>query len=307
LEGEEEMTSEFAIQTVGLTKMYENNLAVNGLDLEVHRGSVYGFLGLNGAGKTTTIKMLLNLAYPTSGQGKVLGYNIIDESIMIREKVGYVSEQTYIYEYMKISEVIDLCRQTYSSWDMQMVGRYLDLFELSVGKKVKELSKGMKNQLALAIALGSGPELLILDEPTGGLDPIKTKDFFGVILEQVAETGQTVFFSSHNLNEVERVADTVGIIHKGRLVFNKSLDDIKTSLKKIRVVFGDVLPETDRLQNISGVSSVINQGRGYIVECDENIDKIKKGIIEWNPIDIEVIDISLEDVFMRYTGGDRNV
>lgn len=119
-----------------------------------------------------------DLLYPTSGRGQVLGYDIVTDSIAIRERVGYVQEEPNMYDNMKISEIVNFCRETYANWDMQVVGRYLDLFELTVGKKVRELSKGMKNQLALVLALGARPDLLILDEPTGGLDPVKTRDFF---------------------------------------------------------------------------------------------------------------------------------
>jgi len=299
------MTTDLAIQTKGLTKMYKDTLAVNGLDLEVNRGSVFGFLGLNGAGKTTTIKMLLNLVYPTSGKATVLGYDIVTQSLQLRERVGYVGEEPVIYDYMKVSEVIDFCRGLYPHWDMKVAGRYLELFELPVGKKVKTLSKGMKNQLALAVALGSRPELLILDEPVAGLDPVKIRDFYGVILEQVVETGQTVFFSSHNLYEVERVADTVGIIHRGRLVFNRNLDDIKSNLKKIRMVFNEVVPVISP-DDYPGITSLTVQGRGVLLQCDSEPEKVLARLRELNPADIELIDMTLEDVFINYTGGGKS-
>ena len=299
------MTTDLAIRTKGLTKMYKDTLAVNGLDLEVKRGSVFGFLGLNGAGKTTTIKMLLNLVYPTSGEATVLGYDIVTQSLQVRERTGYVGEEPVIYDYMKVSEVVNFCRGVYNNWDMKMAGKYLELFELPVGKKVKALSKGMKNQLALAVALGSRPDLLILDEPTAGLDPVKTRDFYGVILEQVAETGQTVFFSSHNLYEVERVADTVGIIHRGSLVFNRSLDDIKTHMKKIRVVFNEETPIIS-IDNYPGVSSLTQQGRGMLLQCEKDPETVLVRLRELNPADIEVIDMTLEDVFIQYTGGEKS-
>ncbi|HWI54187.1 MAG TPA: ABC transporter ATP-binding protein [Desulfobacteria bacterium] len=298
------MTLDAAIVTKGLTKIYADNLAVNGLDLEVPRGTVYGFLGLNGAGKTTTIKMLLNLVYPTSGKGMVLGHDIVDETRLIKDKVGYVPEEPVLYEYMHISELLAFCKDTYSKWDMKTVGKYLDLFELSVGKKVKQLSKGMKNQLALALALGANAELLILDEPTGGLDPAKTRDFFRVILEQVAETGQTVFFSSHRLYEVERVADRVCIIHKGKQVFDKSIDDIKTSFKQIRVVFENE-ESVNKAGKIDGVASVIQQGRGCILESSKKPEAIIAALKEMKPLDIEVIDMNLEGIFLKYTGGEN--
>lgn len=300
------MVNDQAIITSGLTKMYKDSLAVNALDMSVEKGTIFGFLGLNGAGKTTTIKMLLNLVYPTSGNGTVLGLDIVKQSLQVREKVGYVPEEPVIYEYMKVSEVIDFCKNTYKNWDMKVVGQYLDLFGLSVGKRVKELSKGMKNQLALTIALGSRPEVLILDEPTQGLDPMKTRDFFRVVLDQVAETGQTVFFSSHNLYEVERVADAVGIIHNGKLVFTKDLNEIKTNLKRVRVVFKDEA-KLDRISDIPGVVSVMAQGRGYLIECESQTEKVVETLKHMAPLDIEVINMGLEDIFVKYTGGGPNV
>lgn len=309
MDGDEQMiteiNAEMAIQTFELTKMYNNELEVNALDLNVPRGSVFGFLGLNGAGKTTTVKMLLNLVYPTSGRGQVLGHDIVSQSLNVREKVGFVGEEPLMYDYMKVSEIVSFCRDTYPNWDMKTVGKYLDLFELPVGKKVRELSKGMKNQLALAVGLGNRPELLILDEPTGGLDPVKTRDFYRVILEQVAETGQTVFFSSHNLFEVERVADTVGIIHKGRMVFHMEIDKIKENLKKIRVVFREE-STGQNLEQLPGVTGVSRQGRGYVIECDSNLPEITAKLNEMVPLDLEVIDTGLEEVFIRYTGGGLN-
>lgn len=121
------MTTDLAIRTKGLTKMYKDTLAVNGLDLEVKRGSVFGFLGLNGAGKTTTIKMLLNLVYPTSGEAAVLGFDIVTQSLQVRERTGYVGEEPVIYDYMKVSEVVDFCRGVYDNWDMKIAGKYLEL------------------------------------------------------------------------------------------------------------------------------------------------------------------------------------
>lgn len=297
--------TEIAIKTSELTKSYAGIQAINGLNLQVNKGSIYGFLGRNGAGKTTTIKLLLNMVYPSSGQAWVFGHDVVREGLQVREKVGYVAEEPVIYEYMRIHEVLDFCKDTYDNWDIALVDRYLDLFELSAGRRVKELSKGMKNQLALVLALGSRPELLILDEPTGGLDPIKTKEFFGAILEQVSETGQTVFFSSHRLNEVERVADRVGIIHHGKLALEMGMDDLKAQMKNIRVAFGREQP-LDGIRGLAGIQGVIPQGRGYLLQCNGRIDGVVAMLKKLNPSDLEVIDVSLEDIFIRYTGGREN-
>lgn len=299
------MNTDYGIFTQQLTKFYRDMAAVKDLDLIVPKGSIFGFLGPNGAGKTTTIKLLLNLVQPSSGQGTVLGYDIVQQTMEIRQRVGYVSEESTIYPYLRVREVVEFCRDTYSQWDKAIIDKYLDLFELSQNKKVKELSKGMKNQLALVLALGACPELLILDEPTSGLDPAKTRDFFSAILEQVAETGQTVFFSSHQLHEVERIADTVGILHQGRMVFQKNLDELKTQMKRLRVV----LPEGSQVEDMTtwpGITQVHQQGRGYVIHCDGHLDELQTRLISLNPTDFEILDVSLEQVFLEYTGGDQH-
>lgn len=292
---------ELAIETINLTKQYGNQSAVYNLQLEVPQGSVFGFLGPNGAGKTTTIKMLLNLLYPTSGAGKILGLDIVTQSMRIRERVGYVSENQGMYRYMKVGEIINFCRGLYPKWDEAVVKKYLELFELPTGKKVKELSKGMKTQLGLTLALGSRPDLLILDEPTSGLDPIRTKEFLSVILEQVVDTGQTVFFSSHQLHEVERIADRVGLIAGGRLQFNKSMDDIKLKCKKIAVIFPEekLPPET---QGMPGIVKTVKQGRGFMLFIEDNLSDILHRLQQFNPADMQVYDQTLEDVFENYAG-----
>ncbi|MDN5294171.1 MAG: type transport system ATP-binding protein [Eubacteriales bacterium] len=296
--------TDFAIETWGLTKVFGQVAAVKELDLRVPKGSIYGFLGPNGAGKTTTIKMLLGLLQPTGGGIRVLGLDPKKESLEILMRTGYVAETQNMYGYMTVKEIIDFCKALYPRWEDGTVKKYLDLFELPTGKKVKALSKGMKNQLALALALGSGPDLLILDEPTSGLDPQKIKDFLTVIVEQVAETGQTVFFSSHQLYEVERIADWVGMIVQGRLVFSSSMDDLKARHKKIKVMLaGESLPQ--ELTNRPEIIKIELQGRGYVLTVSGNIDRIIALLNSLNPSLLEVFPETLEEIFLAYTEGVR--
>jgi len=296
---------EMAIETINLTKQYGNHTAVDGLTLQVPRGSIFGFLGPNGAGKTTTIKMLLNLLYPTAGEGKIFGLDIVTHSMRVRERVGFVSETQGIYGYMTVEEIISFCRGLYPKWDKVVVQKYLELFELPVKRKVKELSKGMKTQLGLTLAIGSQPELLILDEPTSGLDPIKTKEFLGVILEQVVDTGQTVFFSSHQLHEVERIADRVGFISGGKLKLQKAMDEIKMHWKKIVVVFPDEnLPAN--LQGVPGILKTEKQGRGFVIKVENNLGEILQKLQGNNPADMHVYDQTLEEIFEEYAGRGTN-
>jgi ABC-2 type transport system ATP-binding protein len=297
------LVPEMAVETVNLTKKFGQQSAVASLNLQVPRGSIYGFLGPNGAGKTTTIKMLLNLVYPTAGEGKIFGLDIVSQSTRIRERVGYVSETQSMYGYMTVKEIIRFCRGLYPKWNEAVVKKYLEIFELSAGKKVRHLSKGMKTQLGLTLALGPEPDLLLLDEPTSGLDPIKTKEFLGVILAQVADTGQTVFFSSHQLHEVERIADLVGLIAGGRLKLDISMDEIKLQRKKITVVFtNEEFPPG--LQGMPGILKTEKQGRGYVITIENNAEEVLQKLQSYQPADLHVYDRTLEEIFEEYAGRD---
>lgn len=296
--------ADLAIETKGLTKVFNENTVVAGINLSVEKGTIFGFVGPNGAGKTTTIKMLLGLQTPTSGGGKILGYDIVDESLEIRKRTSFVAETQSMYGYMTVKEIISFTKGMYPHWDDNIVKKFLDLFDLPINRKIKALSKGMRTQLGLVLALGPRPELLILDEPTSGLDPIKQKEFLNTILGQVAETGQTVFFSTHHLWEVERIADMVGIINKGQLIIKSSLDDIKANNKKIKLAIDGQLP--DAIKQMPGIIDISNQGKGYIISVNKNADNIINSIEKLSPISMEVINVSLEDIFMDYIGRDNN-
>lgn len=290
--------SELAIETKGLIKKYKDNVAVDGIDLAVPKGSIYGFLGPNGAGKTTTIKMLLGLAKPTSGVGKILGYDIVEESLEIRNIVGYVSETQGLYKYMTVKDIISFTSAAYKKWDSKTVTKYLDLFELPQNRKIKALSKGMRTQLGLVLSLGSQPELLIFDEPTSGLDPLRQKEFLTTIVEQVLETGQTVFFSTHQLWEAERIADIIGIINHGNLVLQRPMDEIKENQKKINITLKEPLPES--FKKMPGVLNIQQQGQGYIISINDNASTIINTLNQMSPVTLDIINETMEDVFLEY-------
>src|SRR5690349_19566835 len=201
-----ETTLSLAIELDSLVVKYGNKAAVDGLSLQVPVGSIFGFLGPNGSGKTTTIKTLLGFRPPNSGSAKVLGYDIVTDSLEIRARTGYVSEVNSLYDFLTIPQLCNFCRDANRRWNQGIVDQYIKLFGLPARSKVSQLSKGMKSQLALSLALGSEPDLLILDEPTAGLDPIARRQFLGTLIREVAAGGKTIFFSSHILSEVEEGA-----------------------------------------------------------------------------------------------------
>src|ERR1700691_2529260 len=217
------MTQELAIQTERLAKSYGTVEAVKEINLSVRPHSITAFLGLNGAGKSTTIKILLGMMRPSSGDGTILGQRISDpiESVRIRTKVGYVSENKRLYDYMTVDQMIRFTRAFYPDWRPEEEQKLLRQFELPLGRKVKSLSKGMRTKLGLLMAFARQPELLILDEPSEGLDPVGIEELLEGLVARCSE-GTTIFFSSHQIAEVERIADQVCILHAGRLVLDSS-------------------------------------------------------------------------------------
>ncbi len=220
------------IETSQLCKSFENRPALRGLDLRVPVGSIFGFLGRNGAGKTTTIKTLMGLLQSDSGSAHVFGTPIIDAdcSVEIRRRIGFVTEDKELYPYMTVQELIRFTRPFFPKWRDDLERRYLDMFELPPRRKIPDLSKGMRSKLMLLLAISRGAELLILDEPTDGLDPAATEDVLRELVAIAASSGTTIFFSSHQLAEVELIADHIGIIDQGRMIVAGSLGRYESSL-----------------------------------------------------------------------------
>ena len=293
----------WAIELNGLSKSFDDVVAVDNLTLKIPQGSIYGFLGPNGAGKTTTIKMMLGLMRPDQGSGKVLGYDLVRESVALRERIGYVAEVHNLYDYMSVDGILAFSRSFYPRWNMQIVEKYLKFFSLPRKQLVKNLSKGMKTQLALVIAMAPEPELLILDEPTSGLDAINRQEFLRIVLEELSVQGRTVFFSSHLLHDVERVADHVAIINQGKLIEVRDVDELKNSVKKIRVVFQQ---EPDSiLFSFHGIVNVERQGSAYLISVEDNLSEILKRLKEVPYYTLDVIDRNLEEIFIEKVRGEK--
>src|SRR5258708_12188204 len=235
--------------------------AVDGLTLRVPRGSVYGLLGANGAGKTTTIKALLGFRAPSSGSVHILGYDVARDRLEINARIGFVSETNSLYQGMTVRQLCAFFRATSRRWNQALVDRSLHMFGLPTATHVRQLSKGMKTQLALCLALGGEPDLLILDEPTTGLDPVARRAFLTVLVSEVAAAGKTVFFSSHILPDVGGVAHHLGILRDGRLVSPHDLDPLKQRHAHVRLGYTG-LPSDDALAGLRRVPGVVR------VKCD---------------------------------------
>ena len=300
-----------AIRIDDLVVNYGRKRAVDGLGLTVPRGTVYGFLGPNGAGKTSTIKTLMGFRKPDGGGAKVLGYDVVEESLEVRARVGFASEVNSLYEGMTVPRICRLCRDLSRSWDQDLVDRYIGVFGLPGEARIRKLSKGQKAQLQLCLALGGDPELLILDEPTSGLDPVARRAFLKVLVGDVAAEGRTVFFSTHLLSDIEAVADTVGIIKDGRLLVSGDLDDMRESHRIFRIVYAEAPPEEEvrSLHTLPDVREVEREGRGIKLRVRGDVEGVERGLRErpHHVVDVNSTGMSLEDIFVAYVedGDDR--
>jgi ABC-2 type transport system ATP-binding protein len=297
-------SAELAIELVGLTKRFGSTLAVDDLSLSVKRGSTFGLIGPNGAGKSTTIKMLMGVLTPTAGTVRVLGRDVGEEPVEIRQRVGYVPEAHYMDRWMRVDEVIGFCRSGYSNWNDETCREMLERFELDGDKKVKNLSKGMLVKLSLVLAVSHEPEMLVLDEPMSGLDPVAREEFLDGVLRTVCDRGQTVLLSTHSLDDVQRVADTVGFLYSGRMLVNRNIEELLAGTKRIRATLTGGNPPA----NLPG--DVIWQqveGRNWIVTVADFRSELVQEFDVLDGVDqVEVIDVGLEDLFKDFVKGQRS-
>lgn len=234
--------TETAISSQGLEKIYPQVRAVDGLNLNVPRGAVYGFLGRNGAGKTTTIKTLLGLVRPSGGAAQVLGLDIRKDHLAILQRTGFVSETKVLFESLTAAQLIRFNRGYFPKWSDALAERYSRLLEIPMNRPFGKLSLGNRTKVCHLLALCQGAELLILDEPTSGLDPVMTDLLMQILIEDHVNEGTTVFFCSHHLSEVEKIADWIGIIEQGKLLLETRLEEIRQNFRLV-TVSGDSLPE----------------------------------------------------------------
>jgi ABC-2 type transport system ATP-binding protein len=291
------MTNEAIILTHALTKSYGGTGAVRGLDLSVGRNRITAFLGRNGAGKSTTIKMLLGMIRPTSGDGTILGTRITntEENCEVRRRVAYVAEDKPLYGYMSIEQTIRFASSFYSDWCTDVAEKLLREYELPLHRQVKQLSKGMRTKLALLLAFARRPELLILDEPSEGLDPVGIESLLQALVAQASE-GVTIFFSSHQIAEVERVADHICILENGCLLLDAPLDQLRQLYRRIDLVFPFAAPEDEFL--ISGVERIRTSGHQMSLFTSRNSEAVIERAHKLSALSVDVAPVELREIFL---------
>ena len=299
------MAEPLIIETRDLHKRYDGVAAVDGLTLQVPAGSICGFLGRNGAGKTTTIKLLLGMARPTSGEARVFGLQAADPaaSVAIRRRTGFVSDEKDLYGYMTVAEMIRFTAPFFPQWRADLEARYLRSFDLPADRKISTLSRGMRTKLALLLALCRRADLLVLDEPTSGLDPAVIEEVLQAIVAHVAGEQATVFFSSHQIGEVEQIADRVVVIDRGRAVVTGALDDLRDSYRRVQLVFEGEAP--DMTFRAPGVVRVRRQGRVLTVLSSLGAEAIVGEARAMNPISIDVGAVGLKEIFLETVAGEH--
>ena len=293
------MSEALAIETVELRKRFDSTEALRGLNLRVPAGSIFGFLGRNGAGKTTTIKLLLGMGRPTQGQARVFGLAADDPSasVEIRRRTGFVDENKTLYDYMTVDEIIRFTAAFYPGWRPDLEKRYLKSFALPPQQKTKALSLGMRTKLSLLLALCRGAELLVLDEPTSGLDPAGTEEVLHAIVAHVAGENMTVFFSSHQLADVDQIADHIAIIDQGRTVVAGALEDLRAQYRRVQLVFNGDAPEI--AFRAPGVVRTLRQGRVMTVLSNAGSDGLIEEAMRFGPVSADVLAVTLKEIFLE--------
>jgi ABC-2 type transport system ATP-binding protein len=293
------MSEQAVIRTAGLTCYFGSKPAVYELDLEVPRGGVFAFLGRNGSGKTTTIRMLLGLVEPTRGGGTVLGHDIRRLPPEVRARIGYLTEDHQLYNWMTVRQCGEFQARFFPGWSDRVFRGIVGHFNLQPRARVRELSRGERAGLCLALTLAPEPELLVLDDPALGLDPVARRSLIESMIYLTRRSARTIFFSSHLLADVERVADWIAVLERGVLRASCSLETFQRSVQQVRLRFAGEAPA---LPKIPGMLQALRSEGEVRLTCVHYNGATEQALRALGPIQLERVPISLEDAFISYLG-----
>jgi ABC-2 type transport system ATP-binding protein len=298
------LSPDIVIHTTGLSKRYSKTLALDNLSLDVQRGEIFGYLGPNGAGKTTTIRVLLDFIRPTSGKALVLGIDAQSQSVALHRQIGNLPGELSLWNQMTGWEVVRYLGGLRGGVDERYAGELAERLEMDMTRKVKACSSGMKRKLGLIQALMHKPDLLILDEPTNGLDPL-VQQTFHKLMREVAAEGRTVFMSSHNLPEVEAICDRVGILREGRLRAVERISDLKQVRFRWMTLRIQGQADPAPFAALPGVSDVTNHNGTIRLRVTGELDPVIKAAAQQYVIDMTYEEPTLEEIFLEYYGEDK--
>jgi ABC-2 type transport system ATP-binding protein len=299
-----EAAADSIVQLQNVTRRFGSKVALDDVTFRVPRGSVVGLVGENGAGKTTLIKHILGLLKAQSGSVRVLGSDPVADPVGVLSRIGYLSEEPDMPGWMRISQLIRYVSAFYPTWDHAFAERLRCEFGLDSAAKVKQLSKGQRARAGLLIALAYRPELLVLDEPSAGLDPIVRRDILGAIIRTIADEGRTVLFSSHLLAEVERVSDQVAMIQSGRIIFCDSMEQIKQTHARLTLRFEQSQTEAPPL---AGALSWDGAGHEWTAVCAGSTHRFCEAAEKLGARIVSQTGVSLDEIFLARTGQRRDI
>lgn len=278
-----------------VTRKFGATSALDNLTLTVPRGGVFGLIGGNGAGKTTLIKHILGTLKAQTGSVRVFGLDPVSNPVGVLGRIGYLSEDRDLPDWMRVGELMRYTQAFFPTWDVAYAEELREAFDLDPRTRIKELSRGQRARAGLLTALAHRPELLVLDEPSSGLDPIVRRDILGAIIRTIADEGRSVLFSSHLLDEVERVADRVALIHQGRIVLAASLDELKETYRRVTLRFGR---PTDRPPVLVGGLSCTGSGVEWTYVCRGEEKQVHRAAEAIGGTVIDDASLSLDEIFI---------
>src|SRR5687767_7390710 len=281
-----------------LSRSFGSKVALEAVSLRAEVGQVHGLVGANGAGKTTLLKHVLGLLRAESGSVRVFGLDPVRDPVGVLGRVGYLSEERELPEWMRIDELMAYTHAFHPTWDVTYARELIYTFALDPAKKIKDLSKGMRAQAGLVAAVAHRPALLILDEPSSGLDAVVRRDILDAIVRTVADDGRTVIFSSHLLEEVERMSDHVTMLHAGRMTLSGALDDVRHGYQRSRVRF---VEHFDQPPVLDAALAMEGGGRAWSVVHSGSLEQFHHSVGEV----VESRDATLEEIFLARAGRSR--
>ncbi len=286
------------IEVKELVKTFGDFRALDGLDIKVPSGAVYGLVGPNGAGKSTVIRHITGILKQDSGEVKVNGEDVY-ENTEVKAKIAYIPDDVFYYTQASVNDMMKFYRDMYPKFDMERFGSLGKVFGIKTSSPIRKLSRGMQKQVAFWLALSMRPETVVLDEPVDGLDPVMRRQVWNVLLSDVAENGTTVLISSHNLRELEDVCDHVGIMNKGRMMIERNLADLQESLVKVQLA----LPEGKSVPEGLDILHMSELGHLKTIIVRGSTDDVTGKLAAASPMFIDVLPLTLEEIFVYELGG----
>ena len=288
------------IKVTGVTKHYDDFKVLSSASLHIRKGTIYGLIGPNGAGKTTIINHINGVMKPESGSITIAGEEVY-ENEEVKKKILNISDDWYHFATYTIRQMAGFYRDIYPNFNKERYEKLKEVFGIDEKRQIRKLSKGQKKQVAFWLSLSAMPEVLILDEPLDGLDPVMRKQVLNLVIADVADRELTVLVSSHNLRELEDICDWVGIIHKGEIIAEKPLDDIKGGVCKYQIAFKEEPPEA--FGEIKGILNINKTGSVYNLIIRGDAEEVQKLLSDMSPVLLERVSLTLEEVFIYELGG----